>query len=85
MEQMGMDEEAAIKYLNVSTMFIFVKCITQKYEMTLFIFKENERPQNHSTNYQAPWFTPRPMTLKTVFLSTVWHIVYTYPDKFSFG
>ena len=46
MEQMGMDEEAAIKYLNVSTMFIFVKCVTQKYEMTLFIFKENERPHN---------------------------------------
>lgn len=54
MEQMGLDEEAAIKYLNVSTMFIFVKCVTQKYEMSLFIFKENKRPQNHSTNYQAP-------------------------------
>ena len=30
MEQMGMDEEAAVKYLNVSTMFTFVKYLSQK-------------------------------------------------------
>lgn len=54
MEQMGMDEEAAIKYLNVGTMFIFMKCVTQKYEMTLFIFRREWAPAESLYKLPSP-------------------------------